>query len=209
MIDQPFFEFRSFDEEIQRKLAAVGQDVHPLAAALLDRAASRCRPALGRLLATLEQLPFDRVYPNYLNHPVRVAGSYVTLRPHASFDELALALCHNCVEAGLADSIALPPDVRRAVDVLTIDREREHDPVYLSAFYDRIEDAALLLLKTLDKLDNVLEWVRFDVTEHDVRVVLDQVCPRAEREHPQLAAYFRELVAYVTSPAVVGRYVSV
>lgn len=191
----PFFAFGPFAEEIERKLAAVEKPAAQLATELVVQ-----RPGLAGVWAQLERLPFDDVYPNYLNHPVRVAGSLLAVRPHADDEELTLALCHNVREAGVEERLDLPPRVAAAVATLTIDRARERDPIYLDAFYDGIERAGLIVLKALDKLDNALEWARYDVDAHDVRVVLEQVCPRVEREDARLSEYLRDLTHYVAAP---------
>lgn len=199
-----YFAFGEFDREIEQKLAAVAKPPAEVAEPLLD-----ARPALRPLWSELERLPFDSVYPNYLNHPARVAGSLLALQPHVDDSALALALCHNVREAGLADALVLSGEVAEAVDVLTIDRARERDDRYLETYYDGVEAAGLIVLKALDKLDNALEWVRFDVEERAAAVVLGHVVPRVERVEPALGDYLGRLTRYVGSDGARARFAAV
>jgi hypothetical protein len=202
----PFFELGALDREIEKKLASLETPAEELAEELVELVPPPGRLRVRELWTALASLSFDHLYPNYLAHPVRVAGSWLHLRPDLGYAEVALALCHNVREAGVAGSVPLPPELRRAVDVLTIDRARERDEAYLDAFYDRLASEGLIVLKGLDKLDNALDWVRHDVEAYDVRVVLEHVCPRLEREEPALADYLRGLTRYVVSGAAKERF---
>lgn len=216
-MEDPFFRFDDPDTEIGRKIES--RRASP--ARLMDRLAREeavrrldadDQERLGALSDLLLRLPFDQVYPNYLNHPIRVTAAYLTHRPDPSYDDAALALCHNAKEAGLAEDIAcaglLPDNVGRRIALLTIDRDRERDPDYLDAYYDAIRDEGpdLMLLKALDKLDNALEWPLDDLPSWHGRVVLDHVVPRTHPGHPEVARYLRELVPYVARPDVKERF---
>lgn len=207
MTDDPFFAFDAVEQEIEKKLRAAATPAPELADALLERVRPDVRSDLDALWSQLDALSFDHLYPNYLNHPIRVAGAYAALTPDAGYDELAIALVHNAIEAGVLDRLTLPRRVSHAIEVLTIDRSRETDSAYLGTFYDRIEQEGLIFLKALDKLDNALEWVRYEIEERHARVVLEHVCPRVEREHPRLASYLSDLVEVVRSSSFKARFV--
>lgn len=202
----PFFAYAPFDLEVARKLASLEMPPGELAMQLFERLP--CGARLRRLWATLETLSFDDIYPGYLTHPARLAASFAD-EGYDTLDDAALALCHNVREAGVAAELAgfLGDAGLQAVGLLTIDRVCERDPSYLAVFYDALEaDTRLLVLKGLDKLDNTLWWPCFDVEDHDISVVLDQVCPRLEHVRPRLASYLRGLVGYVLSAQARSRF---
>lgn len=212
MTEGLFFRFEGFDREIGRKLASLTAGADTLAQALWDLLGRRhfVEEDLARLRALQDRLavvPFDDMYPGYLTHPIRVAAAYASLLPSPSADDVALGLCHNLNEAGNLAGVAsvralLSPEVQRRIDVLTIDRAREREQVYLGQFYDRIAgEGDLLTLKAFDKLDNTLWWVEFDVEDWDADVVLRHVCPRLAPRVPQLAEYLVQLVPYVLDEA--------
>lgn len=204
-----FFRFGPYDEEIGRKIDSLALDPMQMLDRLLERAVGRGLPPqacdrLRRLHCRLETLPFDTIYPGYLTHPLRVAASYLPFLGAPGYDDLAFALCHNIDEAAVEGVAAvrqkfLSPQVCADVRTLTIDRARERDPAYLREFYDGVEQAGrrLLLFKSLDKLDNFLWYVRFDVETYHYDVVLEQVCPRIASTQPHLERYLRGLIDYV------------
>lgn len=200
-----FFDYGPFDLEVARKQASLELPPNELAKPLLERLAL---PRLSELWSRLEQLPFDHIYPGYLTHPVRVAVAFAD-EGYDAFDDAALALCHNVIEAGFADEVEpfLGSAGLEAVERLTIDRAREHDPSYLAGFYHSLAtDRRLLLLKGFDKLDNMLWWPCFEVDNHDATVVTDYLYPLLREVHPRLASYVRRLTDYARSPGVRSRF---
>ena len=205
-----FFEFKNFDEEIRKKFLSLEAPTHSLVKQLLRilREAEVCRESdltrIEQLLKVLTNISLENVYQNYLSHPIRVTASLTHVLRTGSYDAISLALCHNMIEAGYAEKVAflsehLSSEVSKAIDLLTIDRAREHDSEYLQEYYERIENHSqeLSLLKALDKLDNILWWPHFKIEPHQVYVVEKYVIPMVRTRYPKIAQYIDELVPYV------------
>lgn len=211
-----FFAFEPFDLEIEKKLATLSVGSGPLCAeylAIVEKSAvasadvSRVEKLCERLLG----LGGSTEYAEYLTHPIRVSASYLPYLSHPTFDDLALSLCHNAIETDWYDAIQeqfLSPGVRGQIKLLTIDRTLERNREYLDRYYNDIEAAPgkLMVLKTLDKLDNALWWAQFDVTRHDSDVIFEYVCPRAARIDRRLADYLEGLARHVLKPETKKRY---
>ena len=142
-----------------------------------------------------------------------MAATWWAASDRKDYETLALALCHNIRENGgdAADGIeraALTAASSDAIATLTIDRSREQDPAYLTAFYDGIDAApgSLMVLKGLDKLDNFLSYPLYDLGAHHFRVIDDYVTPRLARRSPRLAAYLQEVADYVRTATAKARY---
>ena len=210
-----FFNFEVFEQEIQKKIESLKIDHIYLMDEFLTQLSETLNTydieMVGLLFSRLQQLPFDNLYVNYLTHPIRVSASYISMLQSVSYDDVALGLCHNIKEAGfleMMDFDILSPETRSCIEKLTIDRSMEKDEIYLAEFYNQIADDSrdLMLLKALDKLDNTLWWVKFDVDPHDVDVVLDFVYPRIGIRYPKLASYIRDLTSYVLTDEAKSRY---
>ena len=215
---QYFFRFDPMAEEIERKLESMSAAPDMLFAALLDRAQSDGLSTddahrLGTLFETLCDTPFDKHVEHPLNHPVRVAATWWTASDRKDYETLALALCHNIRENGgdaasAIERAALARESCDAIATLTIDRSRERDPAYLTAYYHGIDAApgGLMILKGFDKLDNFLSYPLYDLGAHHFRVIDDYVTPRLLRKAPRLAAYLQEVADYVRTDAAKARY---
>ncbi len=203
-----FFAYDEFDVEIAKKLESLDADSDDLFAALLDEL-SRSTGAidLARVEAFyvhLKSLGFDRVYANYLNHPVRVAGSYYRIFEDASTDDILFGLCHNALEAGVVDRLGpdATPDVVGRIETMTIDRAREQDPEYRKQFYREIErhSPELFVFKALDKLDNAFWWPILDIEKYHADIVLEDVVPPLSQIDARLASYLGAVTEYVRDP---------
>jgi hypothetical protein len=209
---QPFFSWRSLDEEIARHLNSDGMAVAELERHLHEKAhalgiAGAELERLRKLCTALDHCNLDRTYPGYQRHPVRVTAAFLAEVNKPSYLSAALGLCHNARELDLAEYEAVarefvPPDAQRCLDLLNTDRERERDKLYLNDYYDAIEAAPfdLLVLKGLDKLDNFLEYATTGIDPWHVDVVLEFLEPRLRSRHDRLAQYLGRLGAHLKSP---------
>jgi hypothetical protein len=212
---ETFFRYAALNDEIAAKIASLSRPAAEQADELLAELQRRgmCANDVDRtreLLSALESCPFDLIYPNYLSHPIRVTAAYCredgTL---CSYRGAALALCHNFRETALSgqDSIEgefLDDEIRTALDIFFTDRTQEHDPAYLTRFYDRINAAPhrLMELKGHDKLDNFLSYVLYDIDRYHFEVVENLVLPRLLPINRRLANYLSSVVRAVSTPAL-------
>jgi len=213
-----FFNYGNFDEEIMKKLDSLETPLNDLMRGIWVQPELRClsrenKTRLDNLYRHLSSLPFDRIYSNYLSHPIRVTASYALVLGTTSYDDLALAMCHNLKEAGFLaefdqENQFLNQSTKDRIMRLTIDRSREKNANYLKCYYDDIKAHSknLMILKALDKLDNIFWWVAFDLDTYHANIVLDFVCPRIKKICPRLEEYLRTLVPYVLSPVVKEKF---
>lgn len=144
----------------------------------------------------------------YLAHPLRVTRFVLALDVNVGdISSLFLtAILHNVYEVSGASEHVLvdegvPAAVADGIRLLTIDRTRETDPEYLTGFYGAIEahGRALALVRTIDKLDNLLGLeLLADGPVKDSYVELAErfVGPLAARLSPEVGRYFAEVVAF-------------
>ncbi|MGP9820420.1 hypothetical protein ACTZWW_10425 [Salinarimonas sp. NSM] len=162
------------------------------------------------LLGALGSLAFDRIYPNYLTHPIRLAAAFSRERGGIPrYEDVALGLCHNFRETAVegqddVEAAFLSPELGRLLDVLFTNREVEREASYLDTYYDTIEHSPmdLMILKGHDKLDNFLSYVIYDIDVYHKDVVTDWVVPRLRKRAPRLAAYLEQVSEYVFEDSV-------
>ncbi|HMO04552.1 MAG TPA: hypothetical protein PKC67_08625 [Kiritimatiellia bacterium] len=208
--DDHFFNFGPYAAEVDKKMRSLQVPARRQAGLLWDVVAEAGSTAdlhaAQELFCWLEAQGLDRVYPNYLSHPVRVAASMFATGLPVDTGWLLFALCHNGDEAGILDR--LPEMEGREMVVarirtVTIDRAREKDPVYRRDFYDGIAASpGLMLFKCLDKLDNLLWWPALDIEDYHYRIIQDDVLPRMPNVHARLGVYVAGLLDYVRERAV-------
>jgi len=206
--DDLFFKFRKYDIEIKTKIKSLNvcnkkifTNFHNL---LSQKLIEIDNGKLNELFNILNNLHLDETYIGYLTHPIRVAYSYIDYLKEPSFDDVSLALCHNIIELGFEQELKknhnlISDLVWRKIKLLTIVRERSKDELYLDYYYDNINRVPnLMLLKTLDKLDNTLWWVKLNhIKPYDSMIVKEYVCPRIFSENPSLSEYLFNLTDYV------------
>jgi hypothetical protein len=129
------------------------------------------------------------------------------MQQNPDVDTVLISLLHNVFEvcelqdkdlkdAGYRDYVI------KAIRLLTIDRNLETDPEYLTGFYGKIEAFGenLSLVRCLDKLDNLLGLELFEEnSDRDSYIDLAQrfVSPMAHRLSDKFGRYFKEVVAYM------------
>lgn len=214
MLKDYFFVFDEMDDEIEKKLNSMNWSDHFAAelfsifvesAGLDGDTRSRCNDLFGIACNAYHSVG------NSIVHPFRVMVSFIFAGAQPTYDNVSLGLCHNIREVGKGrfDDIEreyFSAAVQSCIKILTIDRERELDPVYLDDYYARIEDEGLMRFKGFDKLDNFLCFVRRDVKPFYYGIVDDRVCPSLARTDPKLGDYLVCLSRYARSPIVRERY---
>ena len=206
--DNLFFTFRDYDSEIESKIKSLDICNKKLFKSLQNFLNQKFEKIdnnkLNNFFDILNNLNYDDTYKGYLTHPIRLTYSYINNLKKPSFDDVSLALCHNIIEIGFENLMRKYPqlisnEVWKNIKILTIKRSRSQEESYLNYYYDSINrDPKLMLLKTLDKLDNTLWWVKLDhIKPYDSMVVKEYVCPRVMDKHPTLAKYLYDLTDYV------------
>lgn len=203
MVDQrnSFFQFRPFDEEIEYKFHSAGFDTNEYFRTLKNEIVLfglTQVDTLDELLHSIDKKLTDEPYQNYMNHPIRVTMSYVSLISEPTIQDVLFGLSHNVIELQIQDGLNISSENLKKIQTISIDRKREKDKVYRKEFYDQIEfySPELLLFKALDKLDNTLSWVFLDLEQYHIDVVIDEVCPRLRKYNEKVSSYLEKLVYY-------------
>lgn len=139
----------------------------------------------------------------YAAHPLRVAAMAMLASVSPGIDAGIVGLLHNVLEVSDVSESELcdrfGEGVAAQVRSLTVDRPREWDAAYKSAYYDAINTGpkAARLVKVLDKLDNLfLLGLNTDTTVKTryVREIQDHIIPMVDLNIPTLSAYMRALL---------------
>ncbi|MFO0678096.1 MAG: hypothetical protein U0169_16290 [Polyangiaceae bacterium] len=184
------------------------------------RALIRCAEGLesaspGLATRAIDLVAFVRTLANtpatapYLSHPFRVARYLLesaSFAPHLTRSTLlGVGILHNAFEVFDLDERALESRAgfsereAKFVRLLTIDRAKERDLPYLTAFHGAIEEAGIALVRCMDKLDNLLGLellAHGDVRDSYVDLADRFVRPLAERVDPGLGEVFAETVRF-------------
>jgi (p)ppGpp synthase/HD superfamily hydrolase len=221
-------ELTSVEDEAALKVQSMLSGATPTWPVLLDALKARVgeegRSEAERAMDVLHSLSsVSSDHPSmsaYLDHPVRVAWLLLRVQRDVTAHSVVTALLHNVYEVGGLDerglaSRGVPEHVARHVRLLTIDRSLEADRRYLEGFYGAIEAAGpeLSLIRTLDKLDNLLGLQLLEdgpVRESYLDLAVAFVEPMAYRLSPELGAFFAALAEYMRvtpcSPELRARY---
>ena len=140
----------------------------------------------------------------YLNHPLRVTTILARDVPVLDERTLVTARLHNVLEVSKISShdlvAMLGGDVARSIEILTVDRAQQHDPIYKNEYYARIESVSksCARVKVADKLDNIY-MLCFNPSENVRDNYLNEidrwVVPMAERVAPALGLRLQEASA--------------
>lgn len=141
---------------------------------------------------------------SYLAHPLRVTEMVMSYFQPVCQDAAVIALLHNVLEVSAINLIELEEAfgriVKDSISNLTVDRERQWDPVYKRDYYQKIrqDHKAAGAVKVFDKLDNVFMLCLND-NEKIRTVYLDEieehVIPLAQECVPAVTDYFKAAAA--------------
>lgn len=156
--------------------------------------------------ASLDYTERGSVDGGYFMHPVRVARLLAGFRDTVDGPAIVCALLHNILETAHANTDALVrvagSEVLAKIQALTIDRQRQPDPVYLAAYYDGIRTAGAGDVKVVDKIDNLfLLHVEPDaaVRRSYIEEIRFFVVPLCRSCLPAATGYLDKLVDYVAA----------
>ena len=206
-VQDPFIMFASYDEEIERKNNCSAMVSGVLMDSLISQLQASAKIDVNKIKSIyvrLMDLNFRHGGASYLNHPIRVAACVDSYLGSAHEEDIILALVHNLFEqtGGAGDEEIkrlLGPAVTSAIRLLTIDRTKERDPVYLSEYYRMIksEGRNLMVLKVIDKMDNLLGWTRKAVDPFYYDVIEKYANPMLGANEADLRSYVDGLLAHV------------
>lgn len=151
-------------------------------------------------------------YTTYRVHPVRVARLTVEVDPTFSTSDVRVALIHNIMEVCQVEkdfllANGIPPPLVDVLEAMAVDRAREHDPLYIHSYYERLREMGTkaALLRCLDRLDNLLTLPQVDDAElcrSYLANTEEYVVPLAASVDPALARYLTDVIAYLRLPYV-------
>ena len=148
---------------------------------------------IKNFFSKLVVLNFDKVYKNYLSHPIRLAQMWISINKKVPVSEIKFALAHNIIENGYLEEIKnnLEDTQIEKIKILTIDRKKEKNLSYLNTYYSNIEKHSqnLIIFKSLDKLDNLLIGEKYLFNEYSVNLLKNEVCSRLNKYNTKLNNY--------------------
>jgi hypothetical protein len=147
-------------------------------------------------------MPFDKIYKNYLSHPIRLADSFRHIKENFNQEDINFALCHNIIECDFLKILPkqhLNKEQIKKINILTIDRKKENVKKYLNQYYNRIENYSeeLIIFKSFDKLDNVLLDANTKLAEEQIYIIKNELFPRVKNYNTNIAYYLNDLVDYI------------
>jgi len=150
--------------------------------------------------SNLLSLDFDKIYKNYLTHPIRVAHMWILINQSVSAQEIKFVLAHNIIENGFLDELKknLEKKEIEKIKILTIDRNKENNLDYLNIYYSNIEKHSknLLIFKSLDKLDNLLIGEKYLFDDHSLNLLKNQICFRLKKYNTRLHDYIYNAINF-------------
>ena len=148
---------------------------------------------IKNFFSKLVVLNFDKIYKNYLSHPIRLAQMWISINKKVPVSEIKFALAHNIIENGYLEEIKnnLEDTQIEKIKILTIDRKKEKNLSYLNTYYSNIEKHSqnLIIFKSLDKLDNLLIGDKYLFNEYSVNLLKNEVCSRLNKYNTKLNNY--------------------
>jgi (p)ppGpp synthase/HD superfamily hydrolase len=197
------------DERAARIRARAGDGAAEQAAfdASVERAAPAVDPAVvahaRERALTLEYDHAGLTTAAYLAHSFRVATLVIDLDAEVETENVVVGLLHNVLEVSDATPALLSEEVGErpaaVIEALTVDRTRQHDPVYKDAYYAALADGPRSgrVVKVADKLDNMFTLCLdpdADVRSRYLDEIERWVIPMAAHDLPALDEYLPRLV---------------
>ena len=153
---------------------------------------------IKNFFSKLVVLNFDKIYKNYLSHPIRLAQMWISINKKVPVSEIKFALAHNIIENGYLEEIKnnLEDTQIEKIKILTIDRKKEKNLSYLNTYYSNIEKHSqnLIIFKSLDKLDNLLIGEKYLFNEYSVNLLKNEVCSRLNKYNTKLNNYIIDTI---------------
>ena len=148
----------------------------------------------------LQKFNFDKIYENYLTHPIRVSDMYFQNIKDVNVDDIKFILSHNIIECDIFKKFKnnLTAKQIKKIQILTIDRKREKSQLYLKSFYDRIfkYSTNLFIFKSLDKMDNALIGDKILFSKHALNIFEKHIFIKLKKYNYELYLYQKKLLSY-------------
>jgi len=155
---------------------------------------------IKNFFSDLLRLDFDKIYKNYLSHPIRLAHMWIFINEKVSVQEIKFVLAHNIIENGFLDTIKsnLEKNEIEKIKILTIDRNKEKNLDYLNIYYSNIEKHSknLFIFKSLDKLDNLLIGEKYLFDDYSLNLLKNQICIRLKKYNTRLYDYMYNIINF-------------
>ena len=150
---------------------------------------------------------------SYLAHVLRVTEIAMNIRPDISNNSIGVSLIHNIFEVSKYTKNDLLNYFDTAtieiVEILTIDRNKEHMHDYLLGYYDNIKfEESALVVKLADKIDNIFTLCLnndSDKRERYLSVVEVYLLPLIKMKVPHFYNYLKDLIADSRQVGFIGQ----
>ena len=148
----------------------------------------------------LQKFNFDNIYNNYLTHPIRSAEMNFQNVKDLNVNDIKIILSHNIIENNFFNKFKknLNNIQIKKIQILTIDRKKEKNQLYLKSFYNRIykHSTKLLIFKSLDKMDNTLIGKKILFSEHALKIFKKHIFTKLKKCNNKLYLYQKKLLNY-------------
>ena len=197
-----FFNFENIEKEIKKKNLSLKADCDSLFFAFLKKTnfSNQDKSSLIFFYKKLKKYNFDKIYKNYLSHPIRLAEMYGNIMPDVNILDIKFVLSHNIVENNFFNSFKNNLNIEqiKKIKILTIDRNKQKNEKYLKLYYNNIEkySSKLLVFKALDKLDNALIGEKYLFNNYAMNLLEKYILIRLKKHNTELYLYFVKLLNY-------------
>lgn len=197
-----FFSFKSIPTEIKIKRKSLHVKPNKIFKLFLDRTnfSNNEKIDLKNFFFKLQKLNFDKVYTNYLTHPVRLADMYYQNIDNVSLSDIKFILTHNILEINYLEKFKsnLKKKEIKKIKLLTINRNKQNNQNYLNIFYKNIYNHSdeLFVFKAFDKLDNALIGNKNLFSDYALNLFEKFIFPKLKKINFSLYLYKKELLNY-------------
>ena len=197
-----FFSFSEIGEEIKKKNHSLKANPKQLCQLFLERTtfSDLEKKDIMSFFFKLQKFNFDKIYENYLTHPIRVSDMYFQNIKDVNVDDIKFILSHNIIECDIFKKFKnnLTAKQIKKIQILTIDRKREKSQLYLKSFYDRIfkYSTNLFIFKSLDKMDNALIGDKILFSKHALNIFEKHIFIKLKKYNYELYLYQKKLLSY-------------
>lgn len=197
-----FFSFSKINEEIEKKNRSLKVNPKKLFLLFLKRTSFLDfeKKKLLFFFLKLQKLNFDKIYKNYLTHPIRVSDMYFQNTKNTTVDDIKFILCHNIIECNFFNKLKkyLNDKQIEKIKILTIDRNKEKKQLYLKKFYNTIfkHSKNLLILKSLDKMDNALIGDKILFSNPALKIFKIHIFTKLKKSNYDLYLYQKNFLKY-------------